>query len=78
MHADDTFDLPWLLYLAVGSGRDVAIIFSSVPLVLTDGVLDLWLRAIPFSISVGVGFIALSGIHRHEAVTPSLRSDSKA
>ena len=51
-----------LLYLALGSGRDVAIIFSGVPLALTGGVLALWLRDIPFSISAGVGFIALSGI----------------
>jgi cobalt-zinc-cadmium resistance protein CzcA len=51
-----------LLYLALGSGRDVAVIFSGVPLALTGGVLALWLRDIPFSISAGVGFIALSGI----------------
>jgi len=53
MHADDTFDHPRFLYLALGSGREVAIIFSSVPLALTGGVLALLLRGIPFSISVG-------------------------
>ncbi len=43
-------------------GRMCGTIFSGVPLALTGGVLALWLRHIPFSISAGVGFIALSGI----------------
>ncbi len=51
-----------LLFLAFGSARDAAIVFSGVPLALTGGVLALWLRGIPFSISAGVGFIALSGV----------------
>ena len=51
-----------LLYMALGSARDAAVIFSGVPLALTGGVLALWLRHIPLSISAGVGFIALSGI----------------
>ena len=51
-----------LLFMAFGSGRDAAIVFSGVPLALTGGVLALWLRGIPFSISAGVGFIALSGV----------------
>jgi cobalt-zinc-cadmium resistance protein CzcA len=51
-----------LLFMAFGSGRDAAIIFSGVPLALTGGVLALWLRDIPLSISAGVGFIALSGV----------------
>src|SRR5690606_27124438 len=51
-----------LLVLALGSLRDALIIFSGVPLALTGGVLALALRDIPFSISAGVGFIALSGI----------------
>lgn len=51
-----------LLYLALRSARDAAVIFSGIPLALTGGVLALWLRDIPFSISAGVGFIALSGI----------------
>lgn len=51
-----------LLFMAFGSGRDAAIIFSGVPLALTGGVVALWLRDIPFSISAGVGFIALSGV----------------
>ncbi|TDU25893.1 cobalt-zinc-cadmium resistance protein CzcA [Panacagrimonas perspica] len=51
-----------LLWLAFGSTRDALVIFSGVPLALTGGVLALWLRDIPLSISAGVGFIALSGI----------------
>jgi cobalt-zinc-cadmium resistance protein CzcA len=38
------------------------LIFSGVPLALTGGVVALWLRDIPLSISAGVGFIALSGV----------------
>jgi cobalt-zinc-cadmium resistance protein CzcA len=51
-----------LLILAFGSVRDALVIFSGVPLALTGGVLALWLRGIPMSISAGVGFIALSGV----------------
>lgn len=51
-----------LLTLAFSSIKDALIIFTGVPLALTGGVLALWLRDMPFSISAGVGFIALSGI----------------
>ena len=51
-----------LLFMAFGSARDATIVFTGVPLALTGGVLALWLRGIPFSISAGVGFIALSGV----------------
>ena len=51
-----------LLFMAFGSVRDAITVFSGVPLALTGGVLALWLRDIPFSISAGVGFIALSGV----------------
>jgi heavy metal efflux system protein len=51
-----------LLFTAFGSMRDALAIFSGVPLALTGGVLALWLRDIPLSISAGVGFIALSGV----------------
>jgi cobalt-zinc-cadmium resistance protein CzcA len=51
-----------LLFMAFGSARDAAIVFSGVPLALTGGVLALWICRIPFSISAGVGFIAVSGI----------------
>jgi cobalt-zinc-cadmium resistance protein CzcA len=51
-----------LLSLAFRSLIDSLLIFSGVPLALTGGVLALWLRDIPLSISAGVGFIALSGV----------------
>jgi cobalt-zinc-cadmium resistance protein CzcA len=51
-----------LLFMALRSARDAAIIFSGIPLALTGGVLALWIRGIPLSISASVGFIALSGI----------------
>jgi len=51
-----------LLFMAFGSVKDSLLIFSGVPLALTGGVAALWLRDIPFSISAGVGFIALSGV----------------
>ena len=51
-----------LLYLSFRSFVDSLLVFSGVPLALTGGVLMLWLRDIPLSISAGVGFIALSGV----------------
>ena len=51
-----------LLLLAFRSLKDALIIFSGVPLALTGGILALWARDIPLSISAGVGFIALSGV----------------
>jgi len=51
-----------LLLIVLGSVRDSLIIFTGVPLALTGGVLSLWLRDMPLSITAGVGFIALSGI----------------
>jgi heavy metal efflux system protein len=51
-----------LLYAALGSPRDALIVFSAVPLALTGGVISLWLRGMPFSVSAAVGFIALSGV----------------
>ena len=51
-----------LLFFAFGSMRAAIAIFSGVPLALTGGVIALWLRDIPLSISAGVGFIALSGV----------------
>ena len=48
--------------MAFGSLKDALIIFTGVPLALTGGVLSLWLRDMPLSISAGVGFIALSGV----------------
>jgi heavy metal efflux system protein len=51
-----------LLFASFGSVKHTLIVFSGVPLALTGGILALWVRDIPFSISAGVGFIALSGI----------------
>ncbi|KHT51457.1 cation transporter [Alteromonas macleodii] len=51
-----------ILILAFGSVKDALIIFTGVPLALTGGVLALWIRGLPLSISAGVGFIALSGV----------------
>lgn len=51
-----------LLVMAFHSVKDALIIFTGVPLALTGGVLMLWLRDMPLSISAGVGFIALSGV----------------
>jgi cobalt-zinc-cadmium resistance protein CzcA len=51
-----------LLLMAFGSIKDALIIFTGVPLALTGGVISLWLRDMPLSISAGVGFIALSGV----------------
>ncbi len=51
-----------ILVLAFSSFKDALIIFSGVPLALTGGVLSLYLRDMPLSISAGVGFIALSGV----------------
>jgi cobalt-zinc-cadmium resistance protein CzcA len=51
-----------LLYLTYGHLGDVLLVFSGVPFACVGGVLALWLRGLPFSISAGVGFIALSGV----------------
>lgn len=51
-----------LLYLSFDNARDAALVFTGVPLALTGGVVALWLRDLPFSISAGIGFIALSGV----------------
>ena len=51
-----------LLYSTFDSIKLGALIFLSVPLGAIGGVLALWLRGLNFSISAGVGFIALSGV----------------
>jgi len=51
-----------ILVMAFSSFKDALIIFSGVPLALTGGVLSLYLRDMPLSISAGIGFIALSGV----------------
>ena len=52
----------FLLYTMLGSFRDSLLVFSAVPLAITGGIVALWLRGIPLSISAGVGFIAMSGV----------------
>ena len=54
--------LIFLLFTAFGSSRMRCSCSVGVPLALTGGVMALWLRGMPFSISAGVGFIALSGV----------------
>jgi cobalt-zinc-cadmium resistance protein CzcA len=51
-----------LLYMNFNAIVPAALIFLNVPLAATGGILALWLRDLPFSISAGVGFIALFGV----------------
>jgi len=51
-----------LIFTAFGSVRQALFVYSGVPLAVTGGVMALWLRNMPFSISAAVGFIALSGV----------------
>lgn len=51
-----------LIFVAFGSLRQALLVYSGIPLAVTGGVFALWLRGLPFSISAGIGFIALSGV----------------
>jgi cobalt-zinc-cadmium resistance protein CzcA len=51
-----------MLYFAFGSVIEAVMIFSAIPIAAVGGILLLWVRDMPFSISAGVGFIALFGI----------------
>ena len=51
-----------MLHFAFNSIKEALMIFSAIPLSAVGGVLFLWMRGLPFSISAGVGFIALFGI----------------
>ncbi len=51
-----------LLYFAFGSVRLGLLIYSAIPLSAMGGIFSLWIRDMPFSISAGVGFIALFGV----------------
>jgi cobalt-zinc-cadmium resistance protein CzcA len=51
-----------LLLMMFNNLKDGLLVFTGIPFALTGGVLALWLRDIPMSISAGVGFIALSGV----------------
>jgi cobalt-zinc-cadmium resistance protein CzcA len=52
----------FLLWLAFGSRRLAVLIFLNVPFAVIGGVVSLWARDIPFSISAGIGFVALFGV----------------
>lgn len=51
-----------LLYITFHSAKLASLIYLNVPIAATGGIFALWLRGMPFSISAGVGFIALFGI----------------
>lgn len=51
-----------LLFAMFGNIKDGLLVFTGIPFALTGGILALWLRDIPMSISAAVGFIALSGV----------------
>ncbi|MEX0905661.1 MAG: CusA/CzcA family heavy metal efflux RND transporter [Balneolaceae bacterium] len=51
-----------LLYFTFSSFKETLMVFTAIPLAAIGGVFALWIRGIPFSISAGVGFIALFGI----------------
>jgi cobalt-zinc-cadmium resistance protein CzcA len=52
----------FLLYTSTGSLRDALIIFTGAPFATVGGILALWLRGMPFTVSSGVGFVAVSGV----------------
>lgn len=51
-----------LVFFALGSVRQAVLVYTGIPLAITGGVFALWMRGLPFSISAGIGFIALSGV----------------
>lgn len=51
-----------LIFFALGSLRQVLLVYTGIPLAVTGGIVAIWLRGMPFTISAGVGFIALSGV----------------
>lgn len=51
-----------LIFVAFGSLRQAVLVYTGIPLAVTGGIFALWLRGMPFSISAGIGFIALSGV----------------
>jgi cobalt-zinc-cadmium resistance protein CzcA len=51
-----------LLHVTYGRFRDAARVFTGVPFAVLGGIVALWLRGLPFSISAAVGFVALSGV----------------
>ncbi|MFZ2656671.1 MAG: CusA/CzcA family heavy metal efflux RND transporter [Victivallales bacterium] len=51
-----------LLFFSLGSMRDVLIVSTGIPLGAIGGIFALWLRGMPFTVSAGIGFVALSGV----------------
>jgi len=51
-----------LIYMAFGSFKQAALVYTGIPLAVTGGVFALWIRGMPFSITAAIGFIALSGV----------------
>ncbi len=51
-----------LIFFALGSLRQVLLVYTGIPLAVTGGIFALWICGMPFTISAGVGFIALSGV----------------
>jgi cobalt-zinc-cadmium resistance protein CzcA len=51
-----------LLFVMFNNAKDGLLVFTGIPFALTGGIMALWLRDIPMSISAAVGFIALSGV----------------
>jgi heavy metal efflux system protein len=51
-----------MLFMTLGSLKQAALVFTGIPFAITGGILALLLRQMPFSISAGIGFIALAGI----------------
>ena len=52
----------FLLWLAFGKMKPALLVLANIPFAAVGGVLALWLRGLPFSITAGVGFIALFGV----------------
>jgi cobalt-zinc-cadmium resistance protein CzcA len=52
----------FLLYTSTGSLRDALLIFTAAPFATVGGVLSLWSRGMPFTVSAGIGFVAVSGV----------------
>ncbi|MFO1460522.1 MAG: CusA/CzcA family heavy metal efflux RND transporter [Verrucomicrobiota bacterium] len=51
-----------VVFIALGSLRQVLLVATGIPLAVTGGIFALWIRTMPFTISAGIGFIALSGV----------------
>lgn len=51
-----------LLFVTFGSAAQAALVFTGIPFAVTGGILSLFARGMPFSMSAGVGFIAVSGV----------------